>query len=516
MAAINAVLHCISFGLPMQTAKTDTDYQLLYNELEVKYAFLLHEMDKLKKLIFASKQERFVPADDSKINPQLSLALDAETIATCKLTDTVKIEYIRTKTEVTDNKPKAHPGRMKLPENIRREVIVLQPDTDVSGLKKIGDDITEVLDLIPAELYVKQYIRPKYVQPVGQESNTVITASLPGRIMEKCMAGEGLLAQIVVDKYVDHLPLHRQLQRFERAGIKIAQSTVNDWMKAVLTQLTALYEVHKKHVLQSGYLHADETPLKVLDDDKKNASHQGYYWVYHNSIAKLALFDYRKGRGREGPDDILKDFKGYLQTDGYAAYEAFDKREGITLMHCLAHARRKFIEALNSDKDRAAYALELFQQLYAIERTIKEDELTYNNVLQIRQKKAVPILQALKEWMTAEYPKVLPKSPIGQAIAYCLPRWQKLSIYTTQPWLNIDNNPVENAIRPVAIGRKNYLFAGSHDAAQRAAMVYSLFATCRLHNINPYNWLKDVLQRMHLYTTSHIHELLPQHWLPIK
>jgi len=510
----NTVLHCISFETSMQAAPVHTDYKILHDELQVKYAALVHELDQLKKMIFGSKNERFVPADESKINPQLSLDLDAETIALCKLTDAVKIEYIRTKTEVTENKPKAHPGRMKLPENIRREVIVLQPDIDVSGLKKIGDDITEVLDLIPAELYVKQYIRPKYVQPAGQESNTVITASLPGRIMEKCMAGEGLLAQIVVDKYVDHLPLHRQLQRFERAGIKIAQSTINDWMKAVLTQLTALYEVHKKHVLQSGYLHADETPLKVLDDDKKNASHQGYYWVYHNSIAKLALFDYRKGRGREGPDDILKDFRGYLQTDGYAVYDAFDKRQDITLMHCMAHARRKFVEALNSDKDRAAYVLELFQQLYAIERTIKDDELSYHALLQLRQTKAEPILQALKEWMTAEYPKVLPKSPIGQAIAYCLPRWQKLSIYTTQPWLNIDNNPVESAIRPVAIGRKNYLFAGSHDAAQRAAMVYSLFATCRMHNINPYTWLKDVLQRMHLYQTSYIHELLPQHWQP--
>jgi transposase len=210
--------------------------------------------------------------------------------------------------------------------------------------------------------------------------------------------------------------------------------------------------------------------------------------------------------------DILKDFQGYLQTDGYVAYEDFDKRQGVIHMHCMAHARRKFSEALQNDQARAEYALGMFQKLYAIERKIKDDALSQQAALQLRQEQAVPILKTLKEWMTAEYLKVLPKSAIGQAIDYCLPRWEKLSIYTTNGSLHIDNNPVENAIRPVALGRKNYLFAGSHDAAQRAAMVYSLFATCKFHNINPYNWLKDVLERLHLYTTSNVSELLPQNW----
>ena len=508
----NTVLHCISFETSMQAAPAHTDYKFLYEESQHKIDALTLELDKLRKLIFASKHERFVPADDSKINLQLSLAQDAETIASCKLTDAVKIEYIRTKTEVTENKPKAHPGRMNLPEHLRRETTILQPDADVSGLKKIGDDITEVLDYTPGELFVKQYIRPKYVQPASAGTNTVITASLPGRLLEKCMAGEGLLAQMIVDKYADHLPIHRQLQRFERAGVKIAQSTSNDWVKATLAQLHALYDVHKQLVLQSSYLHADETPLKVLDESKKGTTHQGYYWVYHNSRQKLVLFDYRSGRGREGPNDILKDYQGYLQTDGYIAYDDFGKTPGIVLLHCMAHARRKFVEALNNDKDRASYALELFQQLYAIERTIKNEGLTDDALLQLRQTKAVPILQGLKEWMVGEYPKVLPKSPIGQAIAYCLPRWERLGVYTSNAILNIDNNPVENAIRPVAIGRKNYLFAGSHDAAQRAAMVYSLFATCRLQGINPYDWLKDVLQRMHLYKAEKVDELLPHKW----
>ncbi|WP_165958291.1 IS66 family transposase [Segetibacter sp. 3557_3] len=224
------------------------------------------------------------------------------------------------------------------------------------------------------------------------------------------------------------------------------------------------------------------------------------------------MFDYRRGRGREGPDDIQKDYQGYLQTDGYAAYDDFDTRKGITLMHCMAHARRKFSDALQNDKVRAEYALSMFQKLYAIERNIKDEQLDTDAILELRHQEAVPVLKHLKDWMTDEYPKVLPKSPIGQAIAYSLPRWDKLSVYASNPILNIDNNPVENAIRPVAIGRKNYLFAGSDEAAQRAAMIYSLFATCRLHKINPYDWLKDVLARMHLYSTSNISELLPHNW----
>lgn len=270
--------------------------------------------------------------------------------------------------------------------------------------------------------------------------------------------------------------------------------------------------MHKREVLACGYLHADETPIKVLDESKKGTTQQGYYWVYHNSHDKLVLFDYRQGRGREGPDDILKDFKGYLQTDGYVAYDDFDKREGITLMHCMAHARRKFSDALANDKDRAEHALSLLQQLYAIERRIKQEGLSAEYTLCLRQQQAVPVLQTWKQWMTGEYPKVLPKSVIGQAIGYCLPRWEKLGVYTTNALLHMDNNGVENAIRPVAIGRKNYLFAGSHPAAQRAAMIYSLFATCRLHHINPYDWLSDVLQRMHRYTTTNIAELLPHKW----
>ena len=507
----------------MQAADNITDYKALSeqllvqnNELQIMVAALRHELAQMKKMIFGSRNERFVPTDDDNPSPQLKLDLDADTIAQCKITATTQVTYTRTKTEVTANKPKAHPGRMKLPENLRRETIILLPDFDVTGLKKIGEEITEILDLIPGELYVKQYIRPKFVKPLSETNNTVITASLPGRMMEKCMAGEGLLAQIIVDKYMDHIPLHRQLQRFARVGLIIAQSSINGWTKNVLDLLVGLYELHKQLILNSGYLNADETGIRVMDDDKKGTTHRGFYWVYHSQELKATLFDYRPGRGREGPDDILQKYQGFLQTDGLELYNNFGTRKGIIHLLCMAHARRYFVDALNNNRLLAEHALKMFQQLYDIEARIKHAGLTGDDVIRLRQQEAVPILKVMKQWMIDEYPKLLSSSTIAKAIAYSLPRWEKLCIYTTDARLGIDNNPVENAIRPIAIGRKNYMFAGSHEAAQRAAMIYSFFNTCRLHKINPYEWLKDVLERMHLYNSSNLHELLPQNWVKFR
>lgn len=496
-------------------------YAQRYEEKELESEVMREEVSKLKwelawlrRQMYGTKRESFTLADDiSAENIQLSLDLSVETIAACKITAGAKVNYVRTKVELIPHPPKQHPGRSKLPDHLRRERILLKPEMDVTGLRIMGDEVTEILDYTPGELYVKQYIRHKYAAPLGAGLGTVITASLPGRIMEKCMAGEGLLAQMVVDKYCDHLPIHRQLQRFARMGVNIAQSTSNDWMRMTLNHLYGLYEVHKKKTLDTGYLSADETPIRVMDEDKKGTTHRGYYWVYYNSVARLVLFDYRPGRGREGPEDMLQGFQGYLQTDGYGAYEDFGKRKGITLMHCMAHARRKFHDALGNDKQRAEHALAMFQQLYAIERNINMEDITGEAVVELRKEKALPILKEMKIWMEQEYPKiVVKKSPIAEAMAYCLPRWERLSLYVQDSQLHIDNNPIENAIRPVAVGRKNYLFAGSHDAAQRAAMVYSLLATCKLHGINPYEWLKDVLEHLHLHNTANMDQLLPQFW----
>ncbi|MCR6718711.1 MAG: IS66 family transposase [Chitinophagaceae bacterium] len=341
-----------------------------------------------KKMIFGSRHERYVPHDNPS---QLTLDITADAVATCSVTDVQKISYIRSKVNV-EVAPIAHPGRMKLPGHLRREEIIIEPAVDITDCKKIGDEITEVLEYTPGELYVKQYRRAKYAK---KDNSAVMIGELPSRPLDKAMAGEGLLAQIIIDKYVDHLPLYRQMQRFERAGVKLSYSTLTDWVSGTCNLITPLFEALKAEVLQSNYLHADETPIKVMDKDKKGETHRGYYWVYQNSIDKTVLFDYHEGRGREGPTGILKDFTGYLQTDGYVGYEVFAKRPGITLIHCMAHARRMFHDAVDNNSELAAYALQQMQVLYAIERKCRAQSLGFAEIREVRQRESLPILQSL-------------------------------------------------------------------------------------------------------------------------
>jgi transposase len=489
------------------------DYKSLYEQksqayeaLQITVAGLQQQLDQLKKMIFGSRHERFVPSNAG--TPQLSLAIQAESVAACHIVNAKKIGYTRNNISV-EQKPLQHPGRMKLPESLRREEIIIEPTGDITACKKMGEEITEVLEYQPGELYVKQYKRIKYAKP---GNSGVIIGELPSRPIEKAMAGEGLLAQIVIDKYVDHLPLYRQMQRFERAGVKLSYSTLTDWVSDTCKLITPLFEALKAEVLQSNYLHADETPIKVVDKDKKGETHRGYYWVYQNSIDKMVFFDYQEGRGREGPADILQNFKGYLQTDGYVAYDVFDKKEDITQIHCMAHARRMFNDALDNDRIVAEHAMREIQKLYAIERNCKEQNLSFDAIKTIRQEQAVPILAALGKWMKEQYIHAIPKSSIGKALGYSIERWEKLSLYTGEGMLNIDNNPVENSIRPVALGRKNYLFAGSHEAAKRSGMLYSLLGTCKMHGIEPYGWLKNVLQTIADHPVNKVQELLPHRW----
>jgi transposase len=405
----------------MQIA-TPPDYKTLYEQSQLRIIALEQQLQQLQKMIFGSRHERFVPATSN--DPQLSLDIQTEPIGARIITDTQKITYTRNK--IVEDKAVHHPGRMKLPEDLRREEIIIEPTGDTTGCKKMGEEITEVLEYQPGELYVKQYKRIKYAKP---DNAGVLIGELPVRPIEKAMAGEGLLAQIVIDKYVDHLPLHRQMQRFERSGVKLAYSTLTDWVSGTCELIAPLFEALKVEVLQSHYLHVDETPIKVLDKDKKGQTHRGYYWVYQDSLNKTVFFDYQEGRGREGPLGILENFTGYLQTDGYAGYDVFDKKENITLIHCMAHARRMFNEALDNDYDRATYVLEEIQKLYTIERISKESNLNFAELKVVRCAKAAPILKSLGLWMQQQYVQVLPKSAIGKALAYSIERWNKLSLY---------------------------------------------------------------------------------------
>lgn len=479
------------------------DYKVLYDSQLVQIELLKAELAQLKRMIFGAKSESFQPDQHTA---QLSLGIQTDAIATTSVIGAKKIAYTRLQTAT---RPAAHPVRMKLPEHLERKEIILEPEELHDGCRRIGEEVTEELEYEPGKLFVNRFVRPKYVKA---DNSGILIAPMIDRPLPKAIAGPGLLTQIVVDKYLDHLPLHRQQQRFSREKINIPYSTLTDWVSHTCQLIMPLYDALSKEALSGDYLHADETPIKVLDKDKKGETHRGYYWVYHNSLRDLVLFDYQPGRGREGPSEILKGFTGFVQTDGYSGYNFLDREKDVVLFHCWAHARRKFYDALPNDRARAERALEQIQQLYQIESMAREQSLDVDQVLQHRQQKSIPVLEDLHQWMRQTYMEVLPQSTIGKAIAYSLKLWDGLTTYATNGKLNIDNNPVENAIRPVAVGRKNYLFAGSHEAAQRSAMLYSLFGTCKLHGINPFDWMKDVLQRIPAYPVNKVADLLPHHW----
>jgi transposase len=455
--------------------------------------------------MFGRKSERFVGMDPA----QLTLALDGmdETI---RKGGTEQISYTRKK-PVAEAK-KGH-GRMPIPAHLRREEITIEPDNLPEGSKKIGEEITEVMEYKKAEIYVKKYIRPKYVLP---KEGGIINGALPSLPIPKGNAGPSLLSHILIGKYVDHLPLCRQQKQFTRLGVGISEKTLCGWVAASCQLLTPLYEKLMEDVQQSGYIQSDETPIKVLDKDKERDTHKGYYWVYHSPITKAVCFQYRKGRGRDGPKEFLKDFQGAIQADGWQVYDQYEKRDGITLLGCLAHVRRKFDEAQDNDRPRAEYVLSEIQKLYAIERKAISKGLDYDQRKELRNSESRPVLKALKAWLLENAPgsnsKILPKGRIGKAISYALGMWHRIERYLEDGKYQIDNNWVENSIRPVALGRKNYLFAGSHDAAQRAAMIYSLLATCKKNNVEPTAWLTDVLARIQDQPINRIEDLLPDKW----
>lgn len=478
------------------------------SEYQFTITKLQHELDQLKKLVFGSRHERF--KSDTTTKDQLPLDLNLPVAQPAPIVTVQKIEYTRA---ISFENKKSEGGRMKLPSHLARTKVTLEPAEDVTGMISIGEEITEELDYTPGKFFVRQYARPKYVRPEVREGESpIIIAELPSRVIDKGIVGPGLMAQILIDKFVDHLPLFRQNERFKREGINIPSSTMSDWVTKGCQKIEPVGLKLSEVILKSGYLEADETTIKVLDKNKKGKTHLGYYWVYRAPELNLVFFDYRKGRGREGPVDSLKGFTGYLQSDGYGVYDYFGSVSGITLVSCWAHTRRNFFEAQGNDAQRCDYALSRIQEIYAIERTAREQHLTHEQRKTLRKEHAMPILKELEEWLKTEYSHVAPASAVGKAMAYALKRWDKLLMYTTDGKLEIDNNLVENSIRPVSLGRKNYLFAGSHDAARRSAVFYSLFGSCKINNINPYEWLSDVLERIDDHPINRLEELLPNVW----
>lgn len=403
-------------------------------------------------------------------------------------------------------KPKNKPKREALPSHLPRVREVIEPENLPLGAKKIGEEVTEKLEYTPGKFWVRSIVRPKYVVP---QQDGVLIASLPDFAIDKAIAGVTLLAHLLVGKYVDHLPFYRMIGIFKRAKVDLSEVTVNNWFVKVIELLEPLYQELKKQTLQSAYIQADETTIRV-QTEKKGATHQGYMWVYHAPRKGTLFFEYHPTRACTAPSQGLAEFSGALQTDGYAAYDNLPNKEKITRLACMAHARRYFEKAKDEDPQGAGYVLGQIQRLYAIERQIQES--TSQQRYEIRQSQAVPILAQMKEWLEKKRNSLLPQSHMGKAFAYTLKLWDRLCAYTTNGDYHIDNNPIENKIRPIALGRKNYLFAGNHDAAQRTAIIYTLMAACKINNIDPVLWLTDILDRIPGYKFKDIAELLPAQW----
>jgi len=369
----------------------------------------------------------------------------------------------------------------------------------------VGKQVSEYVEYSPAVLKKIVIERPKYAPKAGQ--GKFVIADLPSRAFAKSTASSSLISWILVRKFVEHMPFYRQQQAIKRDhDWHIPSSTINDWFIHACTLLEPLYNLIKEKILASGYVQADESPIRVLESEKKGKSHLGYQWVYHSPLLKLILFNYRKGRGANGPKEMLDGYQGILQCDGYKVYDKFEL-EGVILTGCMAHTRRYFHKALDNDNQRATKALNIIGEIYSIERECKE--MTFEQRKQCREQNSLPLMNELKEWIEQESIKVLPKSPIGKAMTYTQNQWHKLMNIFIDGRCQLDNNLIENKIRPLALGRKNYLFAGSHKAGQRIAMMYTFFACCKANGVNEMEWLKNTLDNIDDTKMSKLHTLIP-------
>ena len=408
-------------------------------------------------------------------------------------------------------------GRKALPKALTRERIEYElseaeracPHCQ-STMQRIGEELSERLEYVPATLKVIEEARAKYGCQCG---GAVKTAPKPAQPIEKGLAGPSLLAQVAVAKYADHCPLHRQEVIFQRHGVELSRKTMCGWMSQTAALLTPLYERLKAAALHSKVVQTDDTPVAVLDPTRTR-TRKGRIWTYVGEEA--TVYDYTPTRAREGPDQFLKDYKGYLQADAYGGYDALyqDPERGLVEVACWAHARRKFYEARTSDVVRSTTVLSHIGMLYKMERSWRG--LSGMERRWQRRQHAVPVLEHLKEYLEREKILVLPKSPEGMAIGYTLSNWRALCRYTEDGDLSIDNNAAERSLRGIAVGRRNWTFFGSDRGGRTAAVLTSFMATCQRKKIDPWAYLCDVLGRIAEHPIQQLDELLPGNWKPIQ
>jgi transposase len=412
-------------------------------------------------------------------------------------------------------------GRKHLPAHLeRRRVVHELPDSELAcpgcgaTREKFGEEISEQLDFVPASLFVWQHVRFKYVCRGCEEH--VATAAPAPKPIEKGIPGPGLLAQVLVGKFQDHLPLHRQVGIFRRHGVELSRSTLGDWVRDASVLLTPLVREMKREILESHVIGTDHTPVPVLDDDR-GSTKLGRLWVYlGDSEHPYTVYDFSPDRSGSRPREWLGEYRGLVQADAYSGYDAlFRVRPGeetprMIEVGCMAHARRYFHNARATDNLRSLIALSFFKILYQVESEGRG--LDPPARLELRRRKAVPWHNAFHVWLKSQEPEVLPKSPIGEAIHYAMAQWTALSRYLEDGALEIDNNRTERALRTVAVGRKSWGFAGSDAGGERAAVIYSVIESARRHGLEPFSYLKDLLERLPAHPQLRIAELLPNRW----
>ena len=405
------------------------------------------------------------------------------------------------------------------------EQVILTPDNlDTDLYKKIGQEVTRIVEHKPGQLYIKEIIREKW----GLKNNTatapkgmsgVLIAPMPLLPIYKGIAGASLLAEILLQKYEYHMPYYRQIKQYSHLGMKgLTESTVDGWFKQTMELLRPLYEVLKAEVMKADYVQADETTTPVMNRDTHKAAKE-YLWMVRAVMERLVLFHYDQGSRAGAVIESLANrynFKGYLQCDGFAGYEtAFKTNPDVWLVNCMVHIRRHLEQALDENRQMAEHGLTEIQHLYKIEHMCDDAGLSPDERKAKRQELARPIMEAMKLWMETEGVKYSESSLIGKAITYAYTRWDNMMRYLEDGRLLLDNNLAENEIRPITLGRKNYLFCGNHEAAQNMAVVCSLLATCRNHDVNPRDYLNDVISQMPYHTkASHeeLLQLLPHKW----
>jgi transposase len=470
---------------------------------------LTHEMAVLKRLKFAAQSEAFNAGQRSLLEE----AIDTDLAA-------LAAEIEQAQPQPQDTNDKQRPKRQALPANLARSEIHHEPESTICAcgcqLKRIGQDVAEKLDYVPGVFTVQRHIRGKWV---CTQCETLIQAPVPAHVIDKGIPTAGLLAQVLVAKYADHLPLYRQEGIFARAGFGIPRSTLAQWVGQCGVQLQPLVDALRTELLRHSVLHADETPVAMLKPGN-GKTHRAYLWSYCTTAyndTKAVVFDFADSRAGQHARDFLGlagqgAWRGSLVCDDYSGYKACFEM-GVSEAGCLAHARRKFHELwINHHSTIGERALKFFIQLYDIEREVREMDAAHRK--RIRQEQSRPVADALHLWLVEQRRQVPEGSATIKAIDYSLGRWQALTRYIDDGELPADNNWVENQIRPIAIGRSNWLFAGSLRAGKRAAAVMSLVQSARLNGHDPYVYLKDVLERLPTQPASRVEELLPHRWAP--